>query len=76
MDFGMQPPTVTNSFPLFVETVVDTECVRVIALGDHDIDSCRIFDVTDLTEYRESIREALERAELIEEVNFWKFLLE
>jgi hypothetical protein len=76
MDFGAQPPTMTNSFPLFLEAVVDTECVRVIALGDNDIDTCRVFDVTDLTEYRESIRDALERAELIEEVNFWKFLLE
>jgi|SRR6266850_2794051 len=76
MDFGTQPPTVSNGFPLFLEPVVGTRCVRVIALGDNDIDSCRVFDLTDLTEYRESIRDALERAELVEEVNFWKFLLE
>lgn len=76
MDFGTQPPTVTDGFPLFLEPVVGTRCVRVIALGDNDIDSCRVFDLTDLTEYRESIRDALGRAELVEEVNFWKFLLE
>jgi hypothetical protein len=75
MDFGPQPPTVANGFPLFLEPLVGTRCVRVIALGDKDIDSCHVFDLTDLTEYRESIRDGLERAELIEEVNCWKYLL-
>jgi hypothetical protein len=76
MDFGPQPPNVAYGFPLFLESLVGTRCVRVIALGDNDIDSCRVLDLTDPEEYRQSIRERHERAELTEEVNCWKFLLE
>ena len=35
----------------------------------------RVFDLTELTKYRESINDGLERAELTEEVNCWKYLL-
>jgi hypothetical protein len=75
VDFGAQPPTVAEGFPLFLEPLTGTRYVRVIALGDNDIDSCRIFDVTDLQEYQGSINDRLEKAELTEEVNFWKYLL-
>jgi hypothetical protein len=76
MDFGLQPTRAANGFPLLLEPLVGTKCVRVIALGDNDIDSCRVFDLTDLAEYRQSIRDGLASAGLAEEINCWESLLE
>jgi hypothetical protein len=74
VNFGSRPPvSETRAFPLIVETGSQTG-VRVIALGDNYPDSCRVFDLTDLAEYRESIQEARGRAVLVEEINFWEHL--
>lgn len=64
-----------RAFPLFLERLSGTSGVRVIALGDNDIDSSRVFDLTDVNEYRASIRGMLDRAELKEEASCWNFLL-
>ena len=74
-DFGLQPPREAPDFALYLEPVSGTSAVRVIVLGDNDIDSSRVFDLTDVSEYRASIGGMLERAELSEEASCWNFLL-
>jgi hypothetical protein len=74
-DFGPESPRVANRFALFLEPGVGTSGVRVIALGDNDINSSRVFDLTDVSEYRACIRGALAGAELREEANCWNYLL-
>jgi len=74
-DFGSQPPGEARGFALILEPVSGTSAVRVIALGDNDINSSRVFDLTDVSEYRASIRDMLERVELSEEASCWNFLL-
>jgi len=84
----LQPPSSTEpwwsakhsegpicAFPLFLERLSGTSGVRVIALGDNDIDSSRVFDSTNVNEYQASIRGMLETAELKEEASCWSFLL-
>lgn len=74
MDFGSRPPSGARRYPLMLEPVDDAQRVRVIAIGSNDIDSCRIFDVTDVTEYRAAIATALQEAELAEEIACWEYL--
>jgi hypothetical protein len=80
MNFGEAPPRSETfwqrGYPLFIERIAATSSVRVIALGSNDIDSCRIFDLTDLKDYRNSIQTALEQATSIEETNCWRHLLQ
>jgi hypothetical protein len=65
-EFTEEPPGQARAYPLFLERLSGASGVRVIALGENDIDSCRVFDLTDVNEYRASIRGMLDRAELEE----------
>jgi hypothetical protein len=78
MDFGSQPPTASKGFPLFLdalETSGGASWVRVLALGDNDIDSCRVFDVTSVAQYRDAICVSLDKAQSMEEATCWRHLL-
>lgn len=76
MDFSSEPPAEAPNGTLFLEPLAGTSVVRVIALGDNDINSSRVFDLTDVNEYREAIRGMLNRASFKEEANCWNSLLE
>lgn len=69
---GLQPDRQTI---LLVEPLQSTPVVRVIALGDNDIGSSRIFDITDTEEYQATVQRRLDAAVLPDEVKFWTAIL-
>jgi hypothetical protein len=60
---------------LLVEPLPSSQVVRVIALGDNDIGSSRIFDITDLEEYQATVQRRRDAAVLPDEAKFWTALL-
>ena len=76
MNFGSRILTTARmGLPLLLEPRGEIGGVRVVAIGGNDIDSCRVFDVTNVAEYRTAIATALQNAVLAEEINFWEYLL-
>lgn len=69
---GLQPDRKTI---LLVEPLQSTPVVRVIALGDNDIGSSRIFDITDTEEYQATVQRCRDAAVLPDEAKFWNALL-
>lgn len=74
LDFGLRRPS-PRGFPLLVEPSFDGQCVRVIVLGSNDVDSCRVFDVTDVDQYCDELRRVRRAATLPEEISCWDHLL-
>ncbi len=76
MNFGSLSPTPARTgLPLLLIPRSEFGGVRVVAIGGNDINSCRVFDVTDVAGYRTAIATALQNAVLAEETNFWAYLL-
>ncbi|MCB1042921.1 MAG: hypothetical protein KDC35_08275 [Acidobacteria bacterium] len=73
-DFGMKHPR-QKGFPLLLEPSSDGRYIRITVIGSNTVDSCRVFDVTDIDEYRNMLIGLRDRALTPEERNCWEHLL-